>query len=156
MNNSIITVTHVEISSQHFIKIHGQTNRENVYNVSAAVSTMIGIFSTFPPPVMKMLQPDCLVLVYYDSKYFRGKFIKPDAKTTASVLLIDLGYMINIELANVRQTLHESKFLDPIISRQIYVAVTSSRLSTRRVRLLNQRTAARRGIHSQSLLYSQR
>ncbi|KAG4076949.1 hypothetical protein HA402_015936 [Bradysia odoriphaga] len=102
MNYPIITVTHVEVSSQHFIKIHGQTNLENAQNVNAAVATMVGIFTTFPAPLMKMLQAGCVVLVYFNKQYYRGKFVGFDAGTTANVLLIDFGFTVNIELANLR------------------------------------------------------
>ncbi|XP_037035912.1 maternal protein tudor-like [Bradysia coprophila] len=102
MNYPIITVTHVEVSSQHFIKIHGQTNLDNAKNVNAAVGSMIGIFQTFPPPLMKMLNAGCVVLVYFSKAYHRGKFVGFDAGTTANVLLVDFGFTVNIELANLR------------------------------------------------------
>ncbi len=104
MNFQTIFVTHVEVSPHHFIKIHGQTNREMASEIDSAMPTMINIFSTYPSPDLHMLHAECKVLVYYSTHYYRGKFITSDVRETANILLIDLGYTVNIELANVRQT----------------------------------------------------
>lgn len=100
MNHPTIYVTHVELSSS-FIKIHGQTNRKTAQIIDMSMPTIINIFSTYPEPVINMLYDECMVLVYSDNKYFRGKFIGADAEKTANVLLIDMGYTITVELANV-------------------------------------------------------
>lgn len=102
MNFPTIFVTHVELSA-HFIKIHGQTNRQTARIIEYSMPIIISMFQTFPPPVINMLYLDCMVLVYYDNKYFRGKFIGADASKTANILLIDMGFMVTVELANVRQ-----------------------------------------------------
>lgn len=95
-------VTHVELSS-HFIKIYGQTNREVAKQIEHSTPAMISIFQSYPQPVINMLFVECMVLVYYNSSYYRGKFMSADAGKTANVLLIDFGYMVTVELANVRQ-----------------------------------------------------
>lgn len=102
MSYSMLFVTHVELSS-HFIKIHGQTNRQRAQNIDLCMPTVISIFRSFPEPVINMLNVNCKVLVYYNNGYFRGRFLSADAGKTANVLLVDLGFMVTVELANVRQ-----------------------------------------------------
>lgn len=105
MNYPTLYVTHVEVSSHHLIKIHGQVNRDRARLIETAMPTTMTVFHRFPPPLINMLQPECIVLVYYRNLYFRGKFVSSDNGETANVLLIDLGVMVNIELANVSDEL---------------------------------------------------
>lgn len=51
-----------------------------------------------------MLSDDSNVLVYYRNSYYRGKYRSVNADKTVNVLLIDLGYTITVELANVSET----------------------------------------------------
>lgn len=101
MNFQPISVTHVELSSS-FIKIHGQTNREKVKSIGYELIAADKIFALQPRPVIKMLRGDCMVLVYYNTNYFRGRFISAGVEETANVLLIDMGNTVTVEMANVR------------------------------------------------------
>ncbi|KAJ6642396.1 Maternal protein tudor [Pseudolycoriella hygida] len=49
-----------------------------------------------------MLNAGCMVLVYLNRKYFRGRFVGADAQENANIFLIDRGYTVTVELANIR------------------------------------------------------
>lgn len=96
-----IFVTHVELSLSRFIKIHGQTNREKAVKIEFSLPTVMNLFRTYPAPLLNMLDADTVVLVFHGQNYYRGKFISPGPAKTVTVLLIDMGYMVTVDLANV-------------------------------------------------------
>lgn len=148
MNFPTIFVTHVELSA-HFIKIHGQTNRQTARIVEYSMPTIINMFATFPPPLINMLYVDCMVLVYYNNKYFRGKFISADALKTANILLIDMGFMVTVELANVR---HSKMYSLQVTNFFLFSLIDSSfGAVTQSMWIIDQWTGTSKWIHSQSM-----
>lgn len=105
---STIIPTNFKIKQDRFIILHGWTNMSRVKQVLGATSNLAEIFNVYPPPKCDRLQRNCLLLVYEDHKYFRGKFLDSDATTKARVLLIDVGYAITTGFINVTLTIRNS------------------------------------------------
>lgn len=100
MNKRTIFITHVELLN-NFVKIYGQLNRGMAIQIEFGLSTTYNLFTTHPTPLLSMLDGDSIILVTYNGKYYRGKFVSAATDKLVNVLLIDMGNVVMIDLKSV-------------------------------------------------------